>query len=174
MCPHIRQRRILTNASRAIRLNRTVKRFEKGLGNEHLGLGDFFAGGGSIGVVDADGGVEDDQTRSVDVDAGLGDALQLDLVFGELDAKRLLAGVVDAGDEVVERFLGLERVSMGAFVRVGGLLTEPIDLMAWWIRPGPRRPWIISKPRPGPRTMWSAGTRTLLKDMWPCPWGASS
>ena len=46
--------------------------------------------------------------------------------------------------------------------------------MQWWMRPGPRRTWEISKPRPSPSRMFSFGTRTSLKRrcMWPC--GASS
>ena len=36
----------------------------------------------------------------------------------------------------------------------------PIARMQWWIRPGPRRPWAISKPRPSPNSKWSTGTRT--------------
>ena len=46
--------------------------------------------------------------------------------------------------------------------------------MQWWIRPGPRRPCEISKPRPGPRMMLSLGTLTSssLTRIWPC--GASS
>ena len=46
--------------------------------------------------------------------------------------------------------------------------------MQWWMRPGPRRTWLISKPRPSPRSMLAAGTRTSVNRMrmWPC--GASS
>ncbi len=38
---------------------------------------------------------------------------------------------------------------------------QPISRMQWWMRPGPSRPWAISKPRPSPSSMWSSGTRTL-------------
>ena len=27
---------------------------------------------------------------------------------------------------------------------------SPIERMQWWIRPGPKRPWAISNPRPSP------------------------
>jgi hypothetical protein len=59
MCPHVSQRRILTNASSTVRLDRAVQRLEQGLGDEDLGLGDFFTGGAGVGVVNADGGVQD-------------------------------------------------------------------------------------------------------------------
>ena len=51
---------------------------------------------------------------------------------------------------------------------------RPIRRMQWWMRPGPRRPWAISKPRPSPSRMLPTGTRTFSKyiSMWPC--GASS
>ena len=50
----------------------------------------------------------------------------------------------------------------------------PMERMQWWMRPGPRRPWAISKPRPSPSSMFATGTRTLSSStsMWPC--GASS
>ena len=50
----------------------------------------------------------------------------------------------------------------------------PITRMQWWIRPGPRRPWAISKPRPSPRIMFDAGTRTFSNSTSPWPCGASS
>ncbi|MCY1380523.1 hypothetical protein D9M69_683530 [compost metagenome] len=50
----------------------------------------------------------------------------------------------------------------------------PMERMQWWMRPGPRRPWAISKPRPSPSSRLRAGTRTFFSttSMWPC--GASS
>ena len=50
----------------------------------------------------------------------------------------------------------------------------PMLRMQWWMRPGPRRACAISKPRPSPSRMLSAGTRTFSKTIsaWPC--GASS
>ena len=50
----------------------------------------------------------------------------------------------------------------------------PIERMQWWMRPGPRRTWEISNPRPSPSNTLAFGTRTSLKRMcmWPC--GASS
>ena len=36
----------------------------------------------------------------------------------------------------------------------------PIERMQWWMRPGPRRPCAISKPRPSPSRMVETGTRT--------------
>mmetsp|Transcript_121358 Transcript_121358/g.377302 ORF Transcript_121358/g.377302 Transcript_121358/m.377302 type:complete len:298 (+) Transcript_121358:448-1341(+) len=46
----------------------------------------------------------------------------------------------------------------------------PMERMQWWMRPGPRRPCAISKPRPSPRTMLALGTRTLSKTIsaWSC------
>mmetsp|Transcript_2048 Transcript_2048/g.5049 ORF Transcript_2048/g.5049 Transcript_2048/m.5049 type:complete len:243 (-) Transcript_2048:282-1010(-) len=48
----------------------------------------------------------------------------------------------------------------------------PMVRMQWWMRPGPRRPWAISNPRPSPRIMLVAGTRTLSKTIsaWSCSW----
>ena len=40
---------------------------------------------------------------------------------------------------------------------------RPMRRMQWWMRPGPRRPCAISKPRPSPSRMLLAGTRTLSK-----------
>ncbi len=40
---------------------------------------------------------------------------------------------------------------------------RPIRRMQWWMRPGPRRPCAISKPRPSPSRMFEAGTRTFSK-----------
>ena len=51
---------------------------------------------------------------------------------------------------------------------------EPIERMQWWMRPGPSRSWLISKPRPSPSRMLSLGTRTSSKVMCMCPCGASS
>src|SRR2546428_184071 len=50
----------------------------------------------------------------------------------------------------------------------------PIWRMQWWMRPGPRRPCAISKPRPSPSSMLDAGTRTFSKRTSPWPCGASS
>jgi hypothetical protein len=46
----------------------------------------------------------------------------------------------------------------------------PMDRMQWWMRPGPRRPCAISKPRPSPSRMFATGTRTFSSttSMWPC------
>ena len=49
----------------------------------------------------------------------------------------------------------------------------PMQRMQWWMRPGPRRPWAISKPRPGPEMKLPMGTRTLWKCTSPWPWGSS-
>ena len=45
----------------------------------------------------------------------------------------------------------------------------PMSRMQWWMRPGPSRPWAISKPRPSPRSRFEAGTRTRSKTIsaWP-------
>src|SRR5207247_1032558 len=50
----------------------------------------------------------------------------------------------------------------------------PIWRMQWWMRPGPRRPWAISNPRPSPSNMLDTGTRTFSKSTSPWPCGASS
>mmetsp|Transcript_116982 Transcript_116982/g.331442 ORF Transcript_116982/g.331442 Transcript_116982/m.331442 type:complete len:242 (-) Transcript_116982:374-1099(-) len=48
----------------------------------------------------------------------------------------------------------------------------PMVRMQWWIRPGPRRPCAISKPRPSPRIMFVTGTRTSSKTIsaWSWTW----
>mmetsp|Transcript_14687 Transcript_14687/g.42086 ORF Transcript_14687/g.42086 Transcript_14687/m.42086 type:complete len:220 (-) Transcript_14687:373-1032(-) len=56
-------------------------------------------------------------------------------------------------------FLRCARSTMAA----SACSATPRDLMQWWIRPGPRRPCAISKPRPSPRTTAEAGTRTSSK-----------
>jgi hypothetical protein len=130
MCPHVSQWRILANPSSAISLDSTVQCIEQGLGYKNLGLSNFLAGSSGVGVIDADRGIQDNQTSSVNLNARLGDTLQLDLVFGELDAEGLLARVVNASNEVVESFLGLEIISIGAYGLLRLLLTDPMDLMA--------------------------------------------
>ena len=54
-------------------------------------------------------------------------------------------------------------------IKSSALSAEPIILMQWWTRPGPSRPWAISKPRPSPSRMLSAATRTLSNviSAWP-------
>ncbi len=49
----------------------------------------------------------------------------------------------------------------------------PITRMQWWMRPGPRRPCAISKPRPMPAITFSFGTRTLSNVISPWPKGSS-
>ena len=36
----------------------------------------------------------------------------------------------------------------------------PMERMQWWMRPGPRRAWLMAKPSPSPASMFDAGTRT--------------
>ena len=50
---------------------------------------------------------------------------------------------------------------------------SPMARMQWWTRPGPRRPWAISKARPSPSRMLPTGTRTSSNDTSPCPSGSS-
>ena len=48
------------------------------------------------------------------------------------------------------------------------------ERMQWWMRPGPSRPWAISKPRPGPAITFAAragARRSKLTS--PCPCGSS-
>lgn len=56
-----------------------------------------------------------------------------------------------------------------AFMSARALSECPISRMQWWILPGPSLPWAISKPRPGPRTMFSLGTRTCSNRTSPWP-----
>ena len=67
--PQIRQRRILTHTSRAVRLHGTVDDRQRSLRHKNLGLGDLLERGLGVALVDFDRGVEDDQTRGVDLDA---------------------------------------------------------------------------------------------------------
>ena len=50
----------------------------------------------------------------------------------------------------------------------------PMERMQWWMRPGPRRSWEISKPRPSPSSTLPSGTRTSRNRMCMWPWGESS
>ena len=45
----------------------------------------------------------------------------------------------------------------------------PMERMQWWIRPGPRRAWLMAKPSPSPAIMLEAGTRTSSNSSstWP-------
>ena len=45
--------------------------------------------------------------------------------------------------------------------------------MQWCTRPGPSRPWAISKARPGPSSTLESGTRTSVKETSPWPCGSS-
>ena len=90
-----------------VSLNGTVEDLQQRFWYENLCLGNLLSGCCCVAVVDGDGGVEDDESCSVNLNAGLCDALQLDFVLGELSAEGLLGGVVDAGNKVVESFLSL-------------------------------------------------------------------
>mmetsp|Transcript_28633 Transcript_28633/g.97540 ORF Transcript_28633/g.97540 Transcript_28633/m.97540 type:complete len:223 (+) Transcript_28633:211-879(+) len=50
----------------------------------------------------------------------------------------------------------------------------PMARMQWWMRPGPRRRWAISKPLPGSQRTESFGTRRSSKTISMWPLGASS
>ena len=39
----------------------------------------------------------------------------------------------------------------------------PIERMQWWMRPGPRRTWEISKPRPSPSSMFAVGHADVVE-----------
>lgn len=71
-----------------------------------------------------------------------------------------------------QRWLRL-RAGWGALTRVfmsaRALSEKPISLMQWWIRLGPSLPWATSKPRPGPSTTFSLGTRTFSNRTSPWP-----
>lgn len=54
-------------------------------------------------------------------------------------------------------------------ISCSALSALPMRRMQWWIRPGPRRPCAISKPRPSPRRIFVIGTRTLVKVTSACP-----
>lgn len=62
------------------------------------------------------------------------------------------------------------RLSDLMLIRSRALSAIPMDLMQWWILPGPSRPWAISNPLPSPPIMLLAGTRTLSNwiSKWPC------
>ena len=66
------------------------------------------------------------------------------------------------------------RLSPRRTISSSAFSAAPIERMQWWMRPGPSRSWLISKPRPSPSNMLAAGTRTSVKRRCMCPCGASS
>jgi hypothetical protein len=88
-------------------------------------------------------GLQAEQARHLDVDAGFGDALLPD---------RMLE--IDLPKATRER---------GACTSSPALLRPPMVRMQWWMRPGPRRPCAISKPRPSPSSMLVAGHADVLQ-----------
>lgn len=76
-------------------------------GNEDLGFGDLLERELGILGVDCDCSVEDRETGRVDLDARFGDTLDHYTVLIQKLTEGLLAGVVEAGDEELESFLGL-------------------------------------------------------------------
>ena len=97
---------VLADTGTTVGLDSLVNGVEQHLWHKHLGDGNLLERSLGISVVNGNGGVADDQTRGVDVNARLGDALEHDAVFREELLERLLALVVDAGEEVVEGLLG--------------------------------------------------------------------
>ena len=96
------------------------------------------------------------QPRLVDGDAGLRDPLA---VAAEVEpaACRTRCGRAPRAAGQLERRLG-----------------RPISRMQWWMRPGPSRPWAISKPRPGSGDdRVRRGSRTSVNVTSPCPNGSS-
>jgi hypothetical protein len=102
---HLSKRCILGHTGTTIGLNSAVDDVEQCLGNEDLCDCDFLEGGFGISVVDCDGGIQNDETSRVDLDAGPGNTLEHDTVLREKFAEGLLALVVDTSEEVVECLL---------------------------------------------------------------------
>ena len=89
---------------------------------------------------------------------------------GHLDRKQLGLEVWEEDRWVVLVQRQAQReVLTRAFMSASALSEQPISRMQWWILPGPSRPWAISKPRPGPRMMFSLGTRTCSNRTSPWP-----
>ena len=107
MRPHVRQRRVLAYTRRTVSLNGAVQSLQQRFGYKHLRLGNLLSGRRCVAVVNANGGVEDDEPCSVDINSRLRDTLELDFVLGELSAEWFFAWIIDAGDEVVESLFSL-------------------------------------------------------------------
>lgn len=104
--PQVRQRGILTHTRSAVGLHGAVDDGQRSLRDQHLSLGDFLEGGLGVALVDLDGGVEDNETRSVDFNARPRDPFEDHAVRGQTATKRLLAVVVDARDHPLDGLFG--------------------------------------------------------------------
>ena len=106
-------------------------------------------------LVELPGGVEHQQPGLVDGDPGVGDPLA---VAAEVD------------ERLAERRARRGRAGMASSRATSA---RPISRMQWCTRPGPSRPWAISKASPGPEMMLASGTRTSVNDTSPWPSGSS-
>src|SRR5881409_2108223 len=153
--PHGRERELLAHAAAPVELHGALDHPERRVGHGDFDLGDRLAGRLVADRVHHVRGVEHEQARLIDLDPRLGDALERDVVLAR-------------GLPKATRFIA--RLHMSSSARSA----TPIWRMQWWMRPGPRRPWAISKPRPSPSSMFDAGTRTFSNRTSPWPCGASS
>jgi hypothetical protein len=106
MRPHVRQRRVLTHAHRAVGLHRAIDNGERHAGDEDLRLGDFLQRGLRVARVDLDGRVQDDEARGVDFHPRAGDPFDYYAVCGEGLAEGFLLFIVDPRDHPFEGAFG--------------------------------------------------------------------
>src|SRR4029453_3854601 len=183
--PHRGQREFLAHAAAAVELHGALDHLQRHVGYGHLDLGDGLLGGLVADGVHHIGRVQHQEPRLVDLDARLGDALERDVVLGQALAERHAAlralaheleGALGGPDLALahSRFPNRRRLWERLHSSSRARSATPIWRMQWWMRPGPSRPWAISKPRPSPSRMLDAGTRTFSKSTSPWPWGASS
>ena len=104
--PETRQRRVLTDPFAAVRLHRAIDHRQRHVRRQDLGLRDLGERGLGALLVDLRRGVEHDQTRRVDLEAGQGDLLDDAALLGDQFAERFLSGVVGAREHPLEREFG--------------------------------------------------------------------
>ena len=83
------------------------------------------------------------------------------IISSSMRASAIQSRMFDAArDRLAERHaLGARAAQSSSSARSAA----PIVRMQWWMRPGPRRAWLMRKPSPSPAMRFSAGTRTSSK-----------
>lgn len=132
-CParriHVRERSLLRHTSATVSLDRAIDDLEHNLRHEDLDGRNLLERALGIALINLDSGVQDGQTRGINLDTGARDALEHDAVLMQHLAEGLLCGVIHAGEEVLE---GLLRSANGAHsvVNTSGAQTALDDFEA--------------------------------------------
>ena len=155
LSPGRREREVVGQAAAAVQLHRHVDDLLGHPGHRDLDLADLGQRAPRALGVELPGRVQHQQPGLVDGDPGVGDPLGVAAELGERPAER-----------------GARGGPLGRRAR-GPFSASPTSRMQWCTRPGPSRPWAISKARPGPSRTFDAGTRTSSKETSPWPSGSS-